>query len=261
MYKERRKSVLNELKIKEVQKRAVNKILNKEENEAEFLFFRRSYDSSINDMSDMLSEDFGDEKYEDESHVELDTMSQIPDSSGALSHTRLVAGNEGRKRSRVYKFVDVEAEGSEDESQDGSEDDGGCLDDPSFIAKKNKEYEAPAKKHNEDLLRMNENMLKKLKRKFLRRPRHETLFDLKGHEEEASMEHEISDEVSDENSEMEGSDETFMFTDKNDFEYAANVEQVPFEPGPVEFSCDIKVAERRLCEEEKRWAFDVEKKV
>lgn len=265
LYEEHRESVMNELKIREVQRRVTNKILHREDRDVGPVFFRREHDSSMDGVSGLLSGGF-----EDDESSEAEYGPSCSAASHASGHVSEEISLEEEKRvgkrrtgnRGVGRFLDVEADESGDGDYEGCSDDGGgeYLNDPDFIALSSEEYDEPIRKHREDLLRMDRNVLRRLKRRFSRRPRTRGFFSIDAVDSPDRMsgdEHVVSDDSSDESgTEAMDMDEGPMFSPREDLEYAADARMQPTVSEQVEFSCSVKVAERRLCEEKKGWTFD-----
>lgn len=239
LYEERRRALLDEFRIKEIQRRVADKILGRKSTDVDLVFFKRD-STAIEDMSEVLSSEFCESEEETDHQMR---RSNAEDVSGRVKKPRGVA-----------RFLDIEAEEDGSDEYQGEDGDEEYLNDPTFIANDEEEFEAPVEKHNQDMFEMNRNMLKRLRKRFSRK-RSRGLFDLAMHEEPVALEseEEASDDVQDE---IKNIDVEFVFSERDDVEYATEAKQPVFESGAVDFSCNLKTAEKKLNDAKKGWMFD-----
>lgn len=256
LYKVHRRHILKELIAREVQKRITNKILGKGETEESLLFIKHRYDTSMDGISGMLTDgeysiSSGEKGVWNEDRAQYSKTSHSPASSLDTERSR---PNPSLRRSE--RFVDVEAcvSGDEGSSLDIDEGDPGDL---SFIASSDEDYEAPTKKHNCDMLKINRRILRNLKKKFMKKTRSKAFFGPEGYIEKEPSGYEVIEEESIDVSEdmVEDIVEDFVFS-KEEMEYPHEAKPFFAEPGQIEFTENIKLAEKRLGEGKSRWDFD-----
>ncbi|ADM11816.1 uncharacterized protein Eint_070520 [Encephalitozoon intestinalis ATCC 50506] len=252
LYGEHRKQILRELAVREVQKRITNKILGRKDDDFDLIFLKSRHDTSMDGVCCMSSDDecFSSSKQmEDQDETEAQPLHHSSSSSlGSSSEAKSKSG----KSKGFKRFIDLEAKTSED-GESSYEEDGGDSDALSFIASSDEDYEEPSKKHNHDMLEINRNILRKLKKRFIRKPRNRVFFGEEDYTEKASSEEAIEDEDMDvsENT-VEDIVESFVFP-KEEVEYPPEARCSFTKSEQVEFVEDIKIAEKKLGEGQYTW--------
>lgn len=259
LYREHRKQILSDLKIREVQRRVASKLLGRDEDDPDPLF-PKGHDVWTTSEDVPIGNDHLSDRSEAGpgiSDAQLhNTQSSRPSEGLETSDAKSMSA--GSRPRGAGRFIDLEADVSGDEETSGEDED--VSGDLSFIAPSDEEDEAPTEKHNGDMLRINDDVLRRLERRFAPR-RRQGFFDPDRGQE---AEHSCSDsQPEDEDSSLsegtaEDISEGFVFP-KQDMEY-------PVEPRPsfdvvseVKFANDPDVAERKLGERRKRWCFDDDK--
>ncbi|AFN83304.1 hypothetical protein EROM_070530 [Encephalitozoon romaleae SJ-2008] len=259
LYEEHRKHILKELIAREVQKRITNKILGKRETEEGLLFIKHRHDTSMDGISGMLTDGEYSISLEEKGVCDEDRTqySKTPHSPPSSLDTGRCKPNANLRRPE--RFVDVEAcvSGDEGNSLDADE---GDPDDLSFIASSDEDYEAPTKKHNRDMLKINKRILRNLKKKFMKKAQSKAFFGPEGHTEKEPSDCEVIEEEDIDVSEdtVEDIVEDFMFS-KEEMEYPHEAKPFFTKPGQIEFTENIKLAEKRLGERKSGWDFDESK--
>jgi hypothetical protein len=275
-YEEHRKTILAELKIRETQRRATSKLLGRKKDGMDLLFYKRNIEDLDDGMSDVLSEGYGTENNEEagdsprpvKSGTSESRVPQIEDISSDSEELELRPGRKSTARHaehdpegyNVRNLLDLEAEVSgESDGYGGTEDDAGCRDDPDLIAPSDEEYEAPIEKHNEDILQMNEELLRKLEERFVRRPKDKKFF---GKEEQRKITwHNFSSDEEEFSSggeeEIGNMDDEFMFQRAEGVEYATEAVSIHSAPEAVEFRPDPGLAERKLGKKKEGLCFEL----
>lgn len=293
LYEEHRKSILNELKIKEIQKRATKKILQKESKDFDFLFYKRKVDTELDEMSDFLSDEcvnsfkstdenigltkqmtvnrsnlnnsqFNKDIREDVDSDSDDISSDIPTFIGRTKDEKDEENQTIKKKPKLTDFLDLEAEVSGDEDEGYSdENDGEYLKDPEFIASSEGEYDDPIEIHNAEIRKKEKEILKKLKSKFYEKNKVKKSFTFDSRSDAyldvSYSEPEDIDEYESGNEEIKEIDEGFVFEEEN-MEVAPAANSEIFNTMEIEFSSNIKTIENRLKEKkEESWGLDLKK--
>ncbi|KAG5859141.1 hypothetical protein KMI_08g12770 [Encephalitozoon hellem] len=255
LYEEHRRHILKELVAREVQRRVTNKILGKKEAGEDLLFAKHRHDTSMKGISGMLTDA---ECSASADEGELTDTEQCPETSSLASSMPYKPRPNAK---RYERFVDLEAcvSGDEESSPDADEED---CDDLSFIASSDEDYEAPTEKHNKDMLEINRNILRNLKRKFAKKVQHKAFFGPEDcmpedHAKKESNDYEIIEEENTSVSEDMGEDvvEDFVFS-KEEMEYPHEAKPLFTGQDQVEFTENVKLAEKRLGEGKLAWDFD-----